>query len=349
MYKKVFKCFTLSAMVAAMCVCGTACQREDVKISDSNVSEVLSKDSVLTIDGKRMEWKFSLPQKRRSISKGVFLDERNYYESIVALCKQQYGSDYELLKTIDLSYKGEKYSVEFMRVDRKSEPGKYFYVMVDNLKVKLDTACWAYADDESYVEKYGRLYTWSAAEAFAKTQITYLPRYQKNNPKKKVIDNMDFPVRARLISKQDILDIIECDCFAETGYSIDNNIEADGHEDCFGIPFYYYDAFVGGLDNDSNGWDYSRGERVLTGCRNSIQQERQYWSFWIKGWYCEMNELGSIWLNDRSGNDKKEQFHYSLTFKKQNDYGDNFVSYISVATWDRYGFAVRYVFEPQYK
>ena len=154
---KKFYHFSAVATMAVAMLCGTACQEEEeIKVSNETITNAVvnkDSDSVLNVDGKRMEWKFSLPEKKKSISKGI-LYGRDYYQELEnAYNNSEYYNDDGLFKTITYSHKEKngsvtKYNIRFMKVDRKTEPGKFFYVMTSNLNVKLDTACWAYGQTE---------------------------------------------------------------------------------------------------------------------------------------------------------------------------------------------------------
>ena len=108
--------------------------------------------------------------------------------------------------------------------------------------------------------------------------------------------------------------------------------------------------FVGGLEGPNQGEsiDYSRGLHTLGGFRNTMQQDPMYWDYWVNGWYTGLNRQGFIWLRDQyeyaSPNDP---FHYPLEIDYNDDY--NYVAFINAMHWDKYGFSVRYVFEPIYQ
>ena len=337
---KKFYHFSAVATMAVAMLCGTACQEEEeIKVSNETITNVVvNKDSILTIDGKRMEWKFSLPERKKSISKGVLIDETSYYNQYI---QDQYP-DRKLTDIVKFSYKSKEYEFKVLRVDRKSDPGKYFYVMIDNLDVKLDTACWVYGDDERNAKKYGRLYTWYAANALAKKITMGLPKYKNNHPiLRNDKDTILFPTKGRLISTKDILDIIECNTIGnlpKNGFSVDDIDMTDDYA------MLYYDVFIGGLDGPLNGTpDYSRGEKTLGGYRNTFRQDPMYWNYWINGWYTGLNQVAYIWLKDEAA---YGTCHYPLEIDYDDDY--NYVAMINAGHEDKYGFSVRYVFEPIY-
>ena len=238
--------------------------------------------------------------------------------------------------------------MKVLRVDRKSEPGKYFYVMIDNLNVALDTACWAYADNVSNVSTYGRLYTWPAANALA-TQISMqLPVYSATNPTQQISGVPAQLVQAQILSQQDVCDIIECDTIGhmpEYGYSVICNLSSAPGHGILNMPLFYYDVFVGGLAWSGH-IDYTLGHHTLGGFRNTIQQDPMYWEYWVNGWYTGINTKAFIWLRDRSGSET-HPFHYPLVIEYNNNY--NYSAYVNAGHWDKYGYSVRYIFEPVYQ
>ena len=300
----------------------------------------------IEIDGKKQEWTF--PARQKSLSKGMIQDEADYYSAIESYLQMEYGSDYKLIDTINFPYHNVNYSIKVLRVDRKSEPGKYFYVMIDNLNVQLDTACWAYGDNSSNVGTYGRLYTWHAANALASKITMWLPRYSESNPTEPLLNGRKFRVQAKILSRQDVCDIIECDTIGHMpcyGYTIDDNIIPEGHG-MLSLPLYYYDVFVGGLEgpNTNEPIDYTRGLHTLGGYRNTAYQNHP---FYVNGWYADLNTAAFIWLRDKyMPSIFNDPFHYPLEIKYNNDY--NYTAYINAEHWDQYGFSVRYVFEPTY-
>ena len=329
-----------------------SCEKETETVSQSVIEQ--STDSILTINGKRMEWKFNLKNGNK-LSKGMIADEKTLYDLYI---ETYLPEKYDLLKTIKYEHKDSKnrttnYYFKLLRIDRKSEPGKYFYVMLDNLNVKLDTACWIYGDNESNVSKYGRLYTWWAAKALAKKIKLQLPVYKKNEPTQLKISS-PLPVTAKLMTYRDVADILECDNVGNTsdnGYTIDDNIGAPNHKIVDDMPFYYYDVFLAGLYNNTGDFDYSLGKKSLGGFRNTSQREKKYWDVWEKGWYTCLNECGFFWLDDnmcpRTANSDYDYCHVPLRVSCEDGY--NYTAFINVPYHNMYGFSVRYIFEPMYK
>ncbi len=329
----------------------SSCDKDDPEVvtapDDVSVGTVVKEGHTkqpIEIDGKKQEWTF--PARQKSLSKGILQNEADWYPSVESNLKSEYGADYKLIDTINFSYHNVNYSIKVLRIDRKSEPGKYFYVMIDNLDVQLDTACWAYADNSNNVSTYGRLYTWHAANALAAQITMNLPFYSASNPTDPLLGGYKLPVQAKILSRQDVCDIIECDAIGNlpgNGYSIDDNNYAPYHGTISPHRLYYYDVFVGGLEG-SGYTDYSRGLHTLGGFRNTSYQNIP---FYVNGWYADLNTAAFIWLRDKCMPYLvDEPYHYPLEIDYDAD--DNYTAFINAEHWDQYGFSVRYVFEPHY-
>lgn len=316
--------FSVIAILSFAILSGTSCQDEEVKVSNENftkgnVSEIFDNDSVLTIDGKRMEWKISEPTNKTKLSKGFRMNLSNP------------NLAFELTFGTATYTKDSSKKYKTMKVYRRNDPGKYFYVMVENLDVKLDTACWAYDRDESNVEQHGRLYTWNAANTVAQQLTMELPVY---NPKGKQIGTMDRP--GRLLSLEDVLDIFAMDSIGhlpEYGYDVDQCVD----DWCF-----YYDAFIFGVENAHS--DVSKGYSVLGGIKVGNSINNQYY-----GAFTGLNNYGSFWMGH--GESWIKGAHYDFQIKKQYDGFDrrlNYVAFINSMIDNRHGLSVRCVFEPKY-
>ena len=363
MKKRILKLIAFAALIAVMFAGITACEDEVVHTSSDETEAVdehvaVADDGVLVVDGKRMEW--TLPARQKGLSKGIIMNEKEYYEDSYYISQLQdaYNDpNYSILKTISYTHRDrfnqtKTYTLKLLRIDRWTEPGKYFYVMLDNLNVKLDSACWAYGDDESYVNTYGRLYTWNAANALAKKITMRLPAYKADNPIEK-LGSTSLTVRARLLSIQDWKDIVGCDNTKD--YSVYDEIDAQGHP-FIGMPMYYYDAFVGGLEGpgEDEGADHTRGFHTLAGMRNSEISDQRYWNEWINGWYNLMHREGRLWLNDGVVLPKPyRNSYYALIINTQpslyTPVAYDYKAWIPNTYLDNYGYSVRYVFEPQYR
>lgn len=350
----VVKSIATTFIVAAFTL--SSCDKDELQNSGKSIMQtenIVTEGYVknpIVINGKKQEWTF--PSKHTKLSKGMLVNEAIYYAEINELLQEEYGRGYKLIDTLKFTYKNTKYSIRLLRVDRKSEPGKYFYVMIDNLNVKMDTACWAYADNERNVSKYGRLYTWHAANALAQEIKMKFVTFRASNPTDTLI-RTKLDVKARLLSRQDVCDIIECDAIGHmpyNGYTIDaaDNDATEKVHGMYELPLYYYDVFVGGLEGPigDDPTDYSRGLHTLAGFRNTSQQPERFWNTWVNGWYTGLNNMSFIWLKDQEplfGGD----CHYPLEIDYNENY--NYTAFINAEHWDQYGFSVRYVFEPRYK
>ena len=362
MKKRILKLIAFAALIAVMLAGMTACE-EEVTQPSNNENDVASRqetvadDGVLVVDGKRMEW--TLPARRNGLSKGVIMDEKAWYEDIDLLeeLKQAYNdTNYAFLKTISYTHRDrfnhtKTYTFKLLRIDRWTEPGKYFYVMLDNLRVKLDSACWAYGDDESYVSTYGRLYTWSAANALAKQITMQLPVYYADNPTNRKYSTPR-TVKARILSKQDLQDIVGRDNPAD--YTVFDEVDSPGHP-FIGEPMFYYDAFIGGLEGpqENESGDYTRGLHTLAGMRNTEISDERYWNEWINGWYNLRDREGRFWLIDEPPFQSDKICHFPVIINCQHSLYTpvvyDYKVFINAPSWDKYGYSVRYVFEPQYK
>ena len=148
-----------------------------------------------------------------------------------------------------------------MKVDRITEPGKYFYVMLSNMDVKIDSACWAYDYNEANVAKYGRLYHCQAGKALCKEIAMNLPVYNADGTpyRNRNGDPVNSNVRGRMLSLQDVADIMErmeVGCMGKDVYSLmDSCIMCNDA--------LYLDAFIAGIE--SGDYDMSCVEHTLAG------------------------------------------------------------------------------------
>ena len=296
------------------------------------------------IHGKTMEWTLPIHRPQKKLTKGMIINATDFYHEYISEMKEKYGENYKPFDTINFTYNNKKYEIKLLRVDRKSEPGKYFYVMIDNLDIKLDTACWVYADDENNAKKYGRLYTWPAAHALAQKIKMNLPVYYANNPTQKK-HKIPLPATARLINSRDVCDIIENNAIGnlpENGFTIEKHIESLAESD---LPMFYYDIFIGGLEGPSGdmAYDESIGQHTMGGWRNTAYSANT--SYYINGWYLDLNERAFIWLDDDDC--CPQWYHTPLEIELTN--GFNYSAFINAGHSNKYGFSVRYVFEPFYK
>ncbi len=283
-----------------------SCEKETETISQSVIEQ--STDSILTINGKRMEWKLNLKNGNK-LSKGFHMNT-----SDLGL---EFGTAYY---TQDPS---KRYTT--MKVRRRNSE-RYFYIMIENLDIELDTACWAYKNDESYVSKYGRMYTWNSGHALAKKINMKLPVYDTDG--NVIAKSVGTP--GRLLNTEDVLDIIEAETIGNLptcGYHAESDYEKWGS--------FYFDTFVFGVE-DADG-DLSKGHSVLSGNRLG------------GGGYTGLNKAGYYWMDD--GVDFIKKAHYEFRFAKETHTETdvlNYSAFINSLAANSFGHTIRCVFEPRY-
>ena len=255
--------------------------------------------------------------KTKSLSKGFYFDSR------------ELGHEYK-----EATYKDNtNYKYRTLKVYRKSEPGKYFYVMLDNLSIPQETGCWAYDNKWSNADKYGFLYTWETAKALAKRITMELPVLNQNG--ETIIAKASTP--GRIMNCQDLYDLIEEDMLSNVlseskdGYTISEEWEK--------FENFYYDEFVVGTDYAD--CDYSAANHTLAGGR--------YYGGTNGEWYFEgLNEEGHYWTNDYY---QSPNAHRVFVIKRKDSYWKtefDLKAYIRNAIIENEcGLSVRLVFEPR--
>jgi len=308
------KLLFLSICIISVCLSFSSCEDEKIEIVDNDNfcnNSSLSQFEVVEINGKKLEWSFRCVDKGNILSKGIIFDE-TWLQT-----KEAY-----LLS--DPSY---KYTV--IKVNRTSEPGKYFYVMIDNLDVPIDTACWAYNNQESNVALHGRLYTYNTAQLYSKRIVVKLP-IVKNG-----VEIGEFPTPGRLPNMTDICDIIQSPSIGnlpDRGYDLYDELSNNLYNGDFN---FYYDAFIAGLQ-DRN-YDKTSGYKSLGGYRDTPYHN-------APEKFGGINEAGYFWTSEST----PDNSHYPLEIEyKHNGKETYFYSaFVNSACWNKYGFSVRYVFEP---
>ena len=213
-----------------------------------------------------------------------------------------------------------------MKVKRRNSD-KYFYIMVENVGVRLDSACSAYNNLESLVPKYGRLYTWNAANALAPHFKMTLPVYNANG------DSITSSVaRGHLITAEDMYDLLEIDSIGmnpDLGYSVDDCNNNWGR--------FYADAFIFGIESADA--DPTKGYASLAGCYSEHISPIHFW---------DLNLLGGFWTDMHY--DSFTSSHQPLQLRLVDNW--NYVYYClyghNVAVYNSDRLSVRYVFEPRY-
>ena len=311
-----------------ICVVVFSCNDENLEYNTTNnVSRRV--DSILLPESEQLLWRTH--KSKNTLSKGYTLNLNDSIENGIAYYKPNKNYKYKTIK-----------------VKRRSDTSKYFYVMIENVGVPVDTVCWAYGDNENNVSKYGRLYNWNSANALAKNMYMDLPIYKKDGS----IFVKSFPTQGKIMSIEDFKDIID-----SQNDTLPNKVNEYTITDEYIRGNMTYDAFVFGLDdaelNDSCAF------HSLGGFRNTICQPQ--YAYYINGWYAHLNRAGDFWvsspeddyINPAYPNDT-QQYHYvlNLMYMYDNfglgifvDYYD-FEASITVSYHYKFGFSVRYVFEP---
>lgn len=306
-------------LLFSLCVIISSCKDEDydVKIKSSDNphdNQLINKEfEVAELDGQKLEWITPVTNKKQnSLSKGIIATE-----TILDTKTARLLSDPLTTYTV-------------IRVDRFSQPGKYFYVMIDNLDIPIDTACWAYDDNELNAIDHGRLYTYNSAVALSSRVVVDLPV---------VINGVErgvFPTPGRLPNMTDICDIIQCSSIGstpESGYDLNQELDNNVYNYYFN---FYYDAFVAGLEY-CNG-DKTCGYKSLGGYRDT-----EYAGFPAS--YNRINEEGYFWTSETPGS-PIDHYPLQIQHKYMGEETYYYSAFINVASWNQYGFSVRYVFEP---
>ncbi|MBQ3656619.1 MAG: hypothetical protein II956_07235 [Bacteroidales bacterium] len=311
--------FSVIAILSFALLSGTSCQDEEVKVSNENftkgnVSEVFNKDSVLTIDGKRMEWKLYPPTSNKRISKGLVFDETG-------------RDDPDAKLEIDTVYchSDPKKKYLALKVDRISQPGKFFYIMIDNLDIKYHRGCWAYNNNENNVKKYGYLYNWATADILKNDVYMKLRDYRSNGKPTKIT-----PHHGKLPSVEDIKDLLEVD------YEVSWQNPRSVYDLC-GWDMFYYDAFLCGLEQGTH-----------ADCDKTFAGERyeQYNPQISMGWYTDLNNRGFYRMENKNNCFVLQR---RIDYHIQQDYPYEAYIHPSCNYTKEEGGSVRYVFEPKYQ
>lgn len=300
-----------------------SCEKESETVFQPVIEQ--STDSVLTINGKRMEWNFYIRKNQnKKLSKGYDFDLSDFIETDTAY----YVND-----------KSIKYLV--MKVNRKASKG-FFYIMLENLSIKSNDGCWVFADDEKNVPVYGRLYNWETADKLSSKIKMRVPMY-KSDSITEVYPGKKFSVSGRLPELRDVLDILEItgefpNYVDERAYDLTYNREISDD--------FFYDAFIAGIE-DGNGDDEST-YHTLGGWRNTAYSEKPS-DYYINGIYADLNNRGTFWTAGKTNKTGNSPFIIQRRYvwfdtEEIYDYRAYFGSYSK-----SYGFSVRYVFDPIYK
>lgn len=342
MKKRILKLIAFAALIAVMLAGITACEEEVAQPSNDEskpecLSENLSGDSV--VGGVRFK-----THRHDGLSKGlVTVYQRDFIET---------GEAYFI--------EDETKTFETMKVYRKTDPTKFFYVMTTNLDIPYPydlyingntltstTESWYYANDPANIDIYGWLYTRSGAKAMQNSIYMKMKRYNKDGS----IQRRPSRVFGRLMTRRDMADILEIanldDIFRGPNVRIH-----EGDENYDG----YYDAFVFGLDDAKP----SDAIHSLGGYRDKYHYpsdieliKKKHPTFtdselklFYNGYFAEKDGCGKYWMaEERVCN----YLHVNRYFFMEDT--EEWTAYFMMSGpvekgHPDYGFSVRYVFDP---
>lgn len=236
------------------------------------------------------------------------------------------------------------FTYQTMKVYRRSDPNKYFYVMLTNLNIPDSAVSWSYANNRANDQLYGRLYSRDGADMYATKVKMYIPVHKTGRPPRNA------NVYGRLMTEEDLCDILEIDSFdSNETYDLSSNYQIRAWD-------MYYDAFVFGLGDDAS---ESASYHTLAGWRNSAsiydpmlhltpEQLHQMEIAYEAGYYTQKNHKGMYWMNYVNPvNDASDVLIiYRHNYWDDDDYWRADVGPFANHSYDWYGFSVRYVFDP---
>ncbi len=296
--KKIINLFAILAIVGMVF---TGCQKDENLLKNEEVHLSGASNEMAVINGRTFKFEHKMKPKGE---KGLAADESVWLKTKTAYTL---GSN-EQYKTI--------------KVYRQSDPDKYFYIMIENLRYNPNNnGSWVYGNNPSNVSVYGRLYDWNTA--YNLRNRIYMPLPKRKGNRVRIINRF-----GQLPTIQDINDLLET---SHVGHLPSNGTDIFGDENTWD---YYFDAFVAGLDETNNIAD---AYHTLSGWRDNLDVVPNNTEF------NDINKEVKFWLRNRAGNDNN--FHYPLSIDSY--CADHLiVAYINVACANRFGYAVRYVFYP---
>lgn len=241
------------------------------------------------------------------------------------------GSNYDTLFSTakDFPFNSTANTYNIMKVWRTSEPGKFFWIMLENFKYKPGDSSYVYGNDESNAQLYGRMYHWTIAKQCENKIMKYLPRRRLDGS----YTTDTFPTYGHLPTVQDIHDLMEVsypnllNTNQFTGTTLYDTFGGEGYYDAFisGRPFYdadyndstYYHTLAGWLDNTDFYWLTHRD-------------------------YCDLHEQVCFWTDTEWTSLPSTHFPFEIHYQN-----GNFVACLPVGAANNYGYYVRYVFEPK--
>lgn len=284
---------------------------DKIEISDNKSEQETTKEITIVDQGYDESAPLMEFRRNKALSKTFCYD---YFE----------GTDYDtMFSTVkDFPYNSTANTYNVMKVWRKSDPNKYFWIMLENFRYKDDSS-FVYDNKESNAQLYGRLYQWSIAKKCENKIFMRLPRRNADGTYTKT----KYPTYGHLPTRTDILDLMEVDTL---GHLPENGSSFYRFDDLDYLG--YYDVFVSG--------------RTYYG---DFNEEAAYHT--LAGWlnntdfnpaphldYHDINDKVFFWTNDGI-----PLYHYPFRIYYNNG---EYVAFINAAHANHYGFYVRYIFEP---
>lgn len=338
-------------VAAATTLALTSCQDDDIsQLKGNEVNKLSLYDSDTSL---KDVYTIRFKQPKVSLTKGLDVNQRDKdivdIETGVAYFAENPNKTYETMK-----------------VYRQSDPSKYFYIMLTNLDIPypfeiylqdttqvITSECAPYANDLSYLEEYGLLYTRYGADQIKKYIYMKLPVIRNG----KEMPGKTRTIRGRLMREYDIADLFETDM-----YHLYDTITNETIDEIYaGNEYGYYNAFVFGLDEkckDSDANHSLGGFRDLYNVNypDEIQYIRDQWpgfpDYALKQIYtkdcAQITHSGDYWMStDERG------LRRMLSIYRNEWMYDNYpwaASYMYAGLKNNsnkdYGYAVRLVFDP---
>ncbi len=299
-----------ATLVACAGLFFSACQDEEVKIADVPDGG----DSAPAIVNSGDENSPNLIEYRRSKS----LSKSFYYD-------YSYPEANDMFSTVqDYPYNASANTYQVMKVWRRSDPTKYFWIMIENFRYRANDSSFVYDNNEANASVYGRMYHWAIAKECENKVMMRLPRRNADG----TYTLGSYPTFGHLPTIQDINDLMEVD---QIGHLSSNGTTI------FDFPENgYYDVFLSGRTFD--------GSASPESARHSLGgwlDNTDYFYFTNRS-YCDINEKAYYWLADTPSSTGSS--HYPLRIYRNDG---EYVAFVNASHANNYGFYVRYVFEPK--
>lgn len=322
MKKKILK-LALFLLVVAFVFVIPSCDKEEVQ-TEEPASGVLPDQSAAVMSHGSFSGTPLIEFRRgKSLSKTYLFGK---------LEKPKYDTMFSTAKEFPFNSSARKYKV--MKVWRHSDPGKFFWIMLENFKYKPGDSSYVYDNKESNAAFYGRMYHWSIAKQ-CERKVGMFVQKRLSDGTYTDEDDLSFTY-GRLPTVQDIEDLMEVTTppvfgsYYETGPTLFDVAALDD-----GSYVGYYDAFISGREN--YGWDYNDSTYYHT-LAGWLDNTDLYWLTHRS--YQDIHEQVCFWLNDSS----IPNAHYPFEIRYQDG---AFVASIPAHALDHYGYCVRYVFDPK--